>query len=434
MNRCRDFSLGAPDRPFAPWIALSLLVVLATACGFPRPPDIGDDTPPAGCSRDRDCSSPTPFCINTACAACRDSTTCPLTRPVCDMVSHDCRTCVKDSECDSGACDLAAGRCVDQGAILHASPTGLTTDPCTRTSPCSFQRAAELVDVNHAYIVLERGEYTGGVGFKSQKATIVGNGAMIISQAVAPQIFMSSQSSLTIRNIRIEEHATTTEENLQPVISFIEMSDVTIDNMESNTKNVYAIQGDIITVRHSSFTGRSLFANRRLLVDTCLFQGAGPSFIGSMELTNSVVVAGPLQDTIEATSSDPDHPISRIFNNTFIGGTVHCDIQTADPFTKTVFKNNIFYQQDAFVISTPNRCTYDYNLITPTRNLGGNGNTTGDPMFVDINNHDIHLKRGSAAIDAADPLDTTITRDFDGTHRPQGTRSDIGAFEYVPLR
>lgn len=431
MNRCRRFSLDAPDRPVAPWIALSLLVALVTACGFPRPPDISDDTT-AGCSRDQDCGSPTPFCVNTACAACRDSTSCPLTRPVCDMVSHDCRTCAKDSECDSGACDLAAGRCVDQGAILYASPAGGSTDPCTKTSPCSFQRAAELVDVNHAYIVLERGEYTGGAGFKSQKATIVGNGATIISQAVAPKIFGSSQSSLTIRNIRIDEHVATPDENPQPVISFIEMSDITIDNMESNTQHVSAVRGDIITARHSSFTGLSLFANRRLLVDTCLFQGTGPSVTGSIELTNSAIVAGPSQDAIETTSSDPDHPTSRILNNTFIGGTVHCDIQTTDPFTKFVFRNNIFYQQNTFVIATPNGCTYDYNLITPARSLGGNGNTTGDPMFVDINNHDFHLRPGSAAIDAADPLDTTTTRDFDGTHRPQGTRSDIGAFEYVP--
>lgn len=434
MNRRRSFSLGASDRPVAPWIALSLLVALVTACGFPRPPDIGDDTIPMGCSRDQDCSSPTPFCVHTACVACRDATSCPAARPVCDMVSHDCRTCAKDSECDSGACDLAAGTCVDQGAVLYASHDGFITDPCTRTSPCSFGRAAELVDVNHAYIVLEPGEYIDGAQFNSQKATIVGNGATIVSQAVAPKIFMENQSSLKIRDIHIEEHAAHPDDNPQPAISSVDTSDITIDNVKSNTEHVYAVQGYMITARHSSFTGSSLVANHRLLADTCSFQGAGPIVTGSIELTNSVIVAVPPQNALDATSSDPDHPISKIFNNTFIGGTVHCEAPATDPLANFVFENNIFYNQNSFQVITPNKCTYRYNLITPTVNLGGVGNTTGDPMFVDMNNHDFHLKPGSAATDAADPADTSITRDFDGTRRPQGTRSDIGAFEYVPAR
>lgn len=202
--------------------------------------------------------------------------------------------------------------------------------------------------------------------------------------------------------------------------------------MMANTQHVYAVQGDLITARHSSFTGYSLFANRRLLIDTCVFKGGGPNVTGSIELTNSVIVAGASQTAIGATSSDPDHPTSRIFNNTFIGGTVHCDNRTSGIPANFLFENNIFYQQDAFIVATPNGCIYGYNLITPVVNLGGNGNTTGDPMFADRNNDDFHLRPGSAAIDAADPADTSVDRDFDGTHRPQGTRSDIGAFEYIP--
>src|SRR2546430_4286398 len=82
------------------WIALSLLM---TACGFPRPADVGDDATvaTAGCMRDQDCSGTTPVCVDTVCAVCRTSDMCPASRPVCDMVSHDCRSCAKDSECDS---------------------------------------------------------------------------------------------------------------------------------------------------------------------------------------------------------------------------------------------------------------------------------------------------------------------------------------------
>jgi hypothetical protein len=64
--------------------------------------------------------------------------------------------------------------------------------------------------------------------------------------------------------------------------------------------------------------------------------------------------------------------------------------------------------------------------------IAGVGNTTGDPLFVEPANSNFHLKLGSAAIDAAGPAGLSTGRDFDGVMRPQGTRSDIGALEYVP--
>src|SRR3954471_9846746 len=195
-NRCHCYLLGRPGRPITTSLTVSLLVALVTACGFPRPPDVGDDRTPAGCSRDQDCSSPTPVCVDTACTPCRDSTSCPITRPVCDMVSHDCRTCVKDSECDSGACDLAAGRCVDQAAILYVSPTGTDADPCTLSEPCSLGRAAELVDATHLYIVLQPGHHLGGARFISKTAFLVGNNASIdVTDSAPSSVEISGDSS-----------------------------------------------------------------------------------------------------------------------------------------------------------------------------------------------------------------------------------------------
>lgn len=157
-----------------------------------------------------------------------------------------------------------------------------------------------------------------------------------------------------------------------------------------------------------------------------LLHNGGPSVEGSIELTNSVVISDPSGSAIGINSLGTGNPNSKVVNNTFIGGRVAC----SPSGSLAQFSNNIFYNYTS--IDVPTSCAYQYNLVTPVRDLGGNGNTTGDPMFVDVANGDFHLKAGSVAIDAADPAIVTIDRDHDGTHRPQGTRSDIGAFEYLP--
>lgn len=439
-NRCRCFLLGQPGRAIWTWIAVSLLVVQTMACGFPRPPDIGGDATTAGCSRDQDCSSPTPFCVNTACAACRDSTTCPATRPVCDMVSHDCRTCAKDSECDSGACDLAAGRCVDQGAILYASPSGGSTDPCTKTSPCSLRRASGLVDTGTPYIVLQPGQYSGGASFVGKKVTIAGHNATLYVVDAPLSLIGGSSSDIVIRNFNIEERLASGTNDFTSIIDF-NTSNITIDNMMSNTSLLSAIVlGDndndhisTLTVGHSSFTGPSLSAPQ-LVIDECVFRNSAgffPSSQGAIQMTNSILIADPAHKTLVIESSSFGAILSsRIVHNTFIGGTgVDCSSGLNGPVT---VDSNIFYNVPT--ISAPTGCNYQYNLSVPNASLTGTGNITGDPMFKDAANDDFHLKLGSAAIETADPTDLFTGHDFDGIPRPQGARSDIGAFEYVPAQ
>ncbi len=430
-------------------MALSLLLVVTAACGFPRPPDVGDDAAPAGCSRDQDCSSLTPFCVDTACVACRDSTSCPASRPVCDMVSHDCRTCAKDNECDSGACDLAAGKCVDQGAILYASPSGGITDPCTQTSPCSLQRAAELVGTGTSYIVLQPGRYSGGADFNGKQATVAGNNSVLyMVDDPTSLININNGSIINIRNVDLEENLANLNPETPAAIE-VSMSDLTIDDMQSTTTNVDAVAftgvdgstDGTLTVRHSKFTNKAI-SGARLIIDACLFQTSRSSsnliFListgGSIQMTNSIAIADPASETLAINSiglPDDSKPLrSNIAHNTFVGGAGIACNQTATSLR--MFDSNIFYNVPA--ISAPIGCQYQYNLSAPNAGLPGTGNITGDPMFKDAPYDDFHLKPGSAAIDAANPTDALTGHDFDGTPRPKGARSDIGAFEYVPAR
>src|SRR3989344_2243040 len=59
----------------------------------------------------------------------------------------------------------------------------------------------------------------------------------------------------------------------------------------------------------------------------------------------------------------------------------------------------------------------------------GTGNLTSDPLFVSAGT-DYRLQSSSPAIDAGDPA-TSSGIDYAGTIVPQGSRADIGAFEYI---
>jgi hypothetical protein len=81
----------------------------------------------------------------------------------------------------------------------------------------------------------------------------------------------------------------------------------------------------------------------------------------------------------------------------------------------------------------------DSSLITGANNLwfgNGNGpasltgNVNDDPLFVNRTSFDFRLQAGSPARDAG--ADVEVSRDFDGTLRPQGPARDIGAFEFRP--
>ena len=62
--------------------------------------------------------------------------------------------------------------------------------------------------------------------------------------------------------------------------------------------------------------------------------------------------------------------------------------------------------------------------LSDTDPLPGPTNIFGDPMFRDTASLDFHLRSGSPCIDAGDP---------ESAPDPDGSRADIGAFEYIPV-
>jgi hypothetical protein len=181
-----------------------------------------------------------------------------------------------------------------------------------------------------------------------------------------------------------------------------------------------------LTLTHSVFVNRPpRVLPGRLVADSCLFLSGGPLVAGSIVMSNSVVVASPTQTALSISSTDPMNARSELINNTFVGGSILCE-DSNSAFRN--FNSNLFFDQKT--IQSSLSCAYNYNLVTPSANVGGIGNTTGDPLFMDAVHNDFHLKLHSPAIDAADPNLLSNGHDYDGTSRPRGVRVDIGAFEH----
>ena len=59
----------------------------------------------------------------------------------------------------------------------------------------------------------------------------------------------------------------------------------------------------------------------------------------------------------------------------------------------------------------------------------GKGDMISDPLFMDLENRDLHLRAGSPAVDAGVDVDRKM--DFEDNAVPQGAMPDIGAYEFI---
>ncbi|MCB9768440.1 MAG: right-handed parallel beta-helix repeat-containing protein [Candidatus Omnitrophica bacterium] len=93
--------------------------------------------------------------------------------------------------------------------------------------------------------------------------------------------------------------------------------------------------------------------------------------------------------------------------------------------------NSIIFDNDVPFSGSDFPESYEVHFSTVDTIWGGQGNINSDPLFVDPNNGDYRLQRGSPCIDSG--TDTGLTTDLDGNPRPIGDY-DMGAYEFPYLR
>src|SRR5262245_16124206 len=341
-----------------------LLSLLMTACDFPRPADVGGDAGDSdgrpssnaccvtaaectrlgsssprpcqlgvcvhnectvavgSCDGDEDCPAGTPVCIDDGCHVCRSSSSCPASRPACDESSHECRACARDSECAAGACDLGLGSCVDERAILYASPAGTSADACTRLSPCSLSHAASIVDAAHMYIVLLPGSHTSGATFAGKTAIVAGNSATI--DVTSSRIDVVAASSVKFRDFGLNASQEFDVFGSRDAISIEGGTEVAIDNMQATLiEFVNAIRSaGVLTIRNSRISTGDMTVSGPLVMDrVVLFDVQIGLFLTGVafEISNSLFIGSAGSGGIFVSqdgASNQDGAL--ILNNTFI--------------------------------------------------------------------------------------------------------------------
>jgi hypothetical protein len=165
-----------------------------------------------------------------------------------------------------------------------------------------------------------------------------------------------------------------------------------------------------------------------------------------------------LEGLVGAELPEPGAEVHDIMirNNVFIGGDIGAawgvdvknNVQNVDILHNTfinimhnasgfkggssgMVKNNLYYNGGSNYWAEPD-CTIvaSNNLLYPSGTGAGPSDITGqEPVFVDASAHNYKLAAGSPGIDAG--VSAGVTKDKNGTVRPQGSAVDIGAYEFA---
>jgi hypothetical protein len=153
---------GPPDRMVAPECAVSI------DCDSPALPICLPDATCGVCKQDADCKqrdeSAALCAADGACVSCRGAADCQdPALPVCDPTARACRACAADVECESGACDLAEGRCF-AASDVYVVDDGGTCGGGDGSAGAPFCSLTEALAAFHAtprnFIAVRDGVYT----------------------------------------------------------------------------------------------------------------------------------------------------------------------------------------------------------------------------------------------------------------------------------
>lgn len=378
-----------------------------------------------GCERclaDADCSSfaATPHCAaNGACAECVTSLDCGANEPVCGT-DGSCRTCEHDTECASGACD-ANGSCVVASSVIYISPTGIDAGGCVQSQPCLTPGfAVALVSPARFHIAMAPGQYTGQLvgSAAAPRISVHGNGATIKHTATqnTPTINVD-RNKVFVRDLTIEAtnmaYGFECKNNGEVDLRAVNYASSGIGSgatackvswQDSKTLFIFVGTNSQLTLRRMRFIDSravSAFDSAVTIENVEVLRASDYPFL--FERTQGSV------SYVTVADSAPGH------------GGFNCNASPVQITNSIIWVPNVGNFSDRPILG--NCVASGQNLIGP---LTPATPTSGDPLFVDMANGDLHLMPTSLGVDKAD---TGPATDALGAARPLGAKFDLGAFE-----
>jgi hypothetical protein len=411
----RDDDCSSPDKPMC-LRGLCRKCAGAADCG-PTAPVCGPVGRCVECTDStKDCTGPKPICGPTMmCLACADDTACATkstatpacaaggacvectddkhctaaSKPICDTQMQKCVPCTSDAQCtkklglDPGVCMAhQGGRCAIDAETIYVEnrngcAAGGVTGGTSATPFCQPQPAVDLalMGTGNKHLVLIRGIVGGFVA-----------GSAGVSMTVIGQ------------------------------------SDATVDPGGTSDKGVWISAGDVyargLRITGLNSIGVVVESGGVLRMNRCTVESNGKGGIevngGGFEITNTVIASnGPGQLGAAAWGGaiitlPPSGKPSKFINNTIVNNKA-AGLACSGPLGARgliTHGNTSFDVLDACAITT---CC------------------SGDPLLSST----YHLMAGSPCIDKVDPA-MSVSDDYDGDARPQGSLSDCGADEYKP--
>jgi hypothetical protein len=414
-----------------------------------------------GCTIDADCAGRGDGRINCdtssgACEVCVDNGDCSASAPICDGSTQVCRGCAADAECTaSGVCNLEAGTCVAQSDVLYVERTATAGNmDCTSAAPCSsITKAVTAASGSRKWILVKADatSYQDSVdltGTRAKEVVIKGAGATVDATPDDVPAFSVGFLAVVVANVRIEGLTITGGFDSAD-------ADGIFCSGSGSAKPVLTLVG--VTVRTNTGSGVEA-SNCNLTVTRSTLNGNMGGAISvtssSFTITNNFIFDNGDENAsayggVQLASIAGDQASPLIFSfNTLLKNKAQSNppsVFCSGVGKALTLRNNLVWgrvlgvQPDEVSPSLDN-CTFHYSLIGPkayTAPAGATGNVDtsgitadGTSLFMSPTGpFNLHLKAGSAAIDAATDPSATEPIVIDGETRPKGSARDIGADE-----